>query len=569
MPHARRIPLLVAIVPLVALAACAAGKAGRSAAGIAGNAARSAARQVRDAIPAGPRTRAERTEYRETSSHADVLAFVDSLHALAVAREAMVVDTLGRSAEGRVLPLVIASRPAVRTPEEARASGRPIVWVQGNIHAGEVEGKEAVQSVLRDLVLARWPNALDSVVLLAVPIYNADGNEKLASQSRNRREQNGPEQVGERANGQGLDLNRDYVKAEAPETRASLEAFRRWDPDVFVDLHTTNGSYHGYALTYSPSLHPASPLGRWTRDTLLPELRRRMRERHRFETFDYGNFTTGYGDDVTTDTTKRGWWSYEHLPRFGSNYYGLRNRVAILSEAYSHDPFERRVKATDAFVREILSMAARHGTGLRARGRSADILAGQPGPRRVPVAARLTTTPVVQPVIAEDLVVDADSVPDEPGVPRGLERSGRFRTLQLPTYLSFDATAWATPSGGWAIPAGLDTVARLLQAHGIDVRRVTRDTTVLAFTDVVDSVVVAPRAFQGHRLVRVVARREPRAAATALAPGGWFVPSGQRLGALAAVMLSASSDDGVATWGLLGGRLRAGAPFPVREVAGR
>src|SRR6202022_808441 len=106
---------------------------------------------------------------------------------------------------------------------------------------------------------------------IAVPIYNAGGNERFAPQSVNRPEQNGPAMVGVRANAQNLDLNRDYVKAEAPETRASLAMFNAWNPDVFVDLHTTDGSFHGYALTYSPSLNPAAPLGDYTR-TLLAEL---------------------------------------------------------------------------------------------------------------------------------------------------------------------------------------------------------------------------------------------------------------------------------------------------------
>ena len=116
------------------------------------------------------------------------------------------------------------------TPAEARALRRPIVYVQGNIHAGEVEGKEALLALLRDLTNSPEPNVLDSIILIAVPIYNADGNEKFASQEVNRREQNGPELVGERANAQGFDLNRDYVKAEAPETRASLAMFNAWDP---------------------------------------------------------------------------------------------------------------------------------------------------------------------------------------------------------------------------------------------------------------------------------------------------------------------------------------------------
>jgi hypothetical protein len=521
-----------------------------------------------DLAPAshGPRTRAERTAYTETSSHADVLAFLDSLARLAPG--VLHVDTLGRSTEGRVLPLVIAARPGVRTVEAARATGRPIVWVQGNIHAGEVEGKEALQAVLRDLALARGRNALDSIVLLAVPIYNADGNERLGPQARNRSEQHGPALVGQRPNGQGLDLNRDYIKAEAPETRASLAAFARWDPDVFVDLHTTNGSYHGYALTYSPSLHPAAPLRAWTADTLLPILRRRMRERHRFETFDYGNFTTGYGDDVSTDTTKRGWWTYEHVPRFGTNYFGLRNRVAILSEAYSHDPFARRVAATDAFVREVLSLAAEQGSELRRRGRDADLAMLLGRVAEVAVAAQLTRNGVMQPVIAEDLVADADSVPGEPGVPRGLRRSGRFRTLSMPTHLTFDATSRVRLPEAWIIPAGLDTVASLLRAHGIEVRRLAADTAVDVGVERVDSLVVAARPFQGHRLVRVIASGAPARERRTVPAGSWIVPSGQRLAVLAAVLLSSSSDDGVATWGLLGDTLRAGQGFPIWRLWG-
>ena len=164
-------------------------------------------------VPA-PRTRAERTDYRETSSYADVTTFLDSL----VAAGAKVHRfPMGRTVQGRQIPVVVASRPLVRTPDEARRLGRPVVYVQGNIHAGEVEGKEALQALLRDLTLAPGPNALDSIVLIAVPIYNVDGNERLASQSVNRTEQNGPEMVGTRANAQRLDLNRDYVKAEAPE----------------------------------------------------------------------------------------------------------------------------------------------------------------------------------------------------------------------------------------------------------------------------------------------------------------------------------------------------------------
>ena len=369
-----------------------------------------------------PHTRAERTSYAETSTYADVIAFIDTLQRLGVQ---MSRQELGRTTEGRVLPLLVLSRPQVTTPEQARALNRPVVYVQANIHAGEVEGKEALLALVRDLATTR-NNVLDSIVLIAVPIYNADGNERFEPQSVNRTEQNGPESVGQRPNAQMLDLNRDYVKAEAPETRASLAAFEKWNPDVFVDLHTTDGSFHGYALTYAPSLNPAArDAGAYTRDSLLPELRRRMKARDGFEVFDYGNFDTQYEERDITDTVKSGWFTYDHRPRFGTNYFGLRQRISILSEAYSHDPFERRVKSTYAFVHELLSLVAERGAKIRAIGSAADAeLARGAFGAAIPIRSRLTTAPRTLPVIFEVMAHTGDSSLTQPGVPRGFRRTG-------------------------------------------------------------------------------------------------------------------------------------------------
>ncbi|GLC24046.1 M14 family metallopeptidase [Roseisolibacter agri] len=513
-----------------------------------------------------PLTRAERTQYQETSRHEDVLAFLDSL----VAMDGRLVRTsIGRSGEGRDLPAIVASRPRVATPAEARALRRPVVYVQGNIHAGEVEGKEALQMVLRDLALDPHPNVLDSIVLVAVPIYNADGNEKWGPQARQRGAQNGPETVGQRPNAAGLDLNRDYVKLEAPETRASLAAFNAWDPDVFVDLHTTNGSYHGYALTYSPSLHPAAPLGAFTHDTVLPELRRRMKARRGFETFPYGNFGADEGigpRQPLTDSVKTGWYTYEHKPRYGTNYYGLRGRLSVLSEAYSHDPFGRRVASTYAFVRELLSLVAERPTAARlAAARTQTPTPARPG-GAVPIRARFAP-PSRQPVLVEVLTATGDSSRTEPGVPRGIRRTGRYLAQEMPVVDRFAGTLTrAIPAGGWAIDAaapGADSAVKLLLAHGI---RVTRAGS-LAATDVetfrADSVVKAARAFQGHQEVRLEGtwRTERRA------HGDSFVVSAdQPLALLALLLLDPQSDDGLATWNVFDAALRVGGDFPVTRL---
>ncbi len=202
-----------------------------------------------------PLTRAERTNFLETSRYDDVIAFLDSLKTLGARIE---IGSIGTTSEGRKLPYVIASRPLVKTPAEARRLGRPIAYIQGNIHAGEVEGKEAMQSLLRDLLFDKKKNVLDSVVLIVQPIYNADGNERFAPQAQNRGAQNGPEMVGTRQNASRWNLNRDYIGVDAPETRGAMAMLNAWNPDLFMDLHTTDGSIHGYGLTYSPPLTPTA-----------------------------------------------------------------------------------------------------------------------------------------------------------------------------------------------------------------------------------------------------------------------------------------------------------------------
>src|SRR3954467_9065737 len=202
-----------------------------------------------------PLTRAERTNFTETSHYDDVVVFIDSLKKLGAK---IATGSIAKTVEGRELPYVIASRPLFTTPAAARQANRAVAYIQANIHAGEVEGKEAMQAMLRDLLFDKKKNVLDSIVLIVQPIYNADGNEKWGPQARNRGAQNGPEMVGTRQNASGWNLNRDYVDADAPETRGSLAMFNKWNPDLFMDLHTTDGSIHGYALTYSPPLTPAA-----------------------------------------------------------------------------------------------------------------------------------------------------------------------------------------------------------------------------------------------------------------------------------------------------------------------
>ena len=514
-----------------------------------------------------PRTRPELTRYQETSHYADVRQFLDSLRAIGAP---LTFGSIGKTTEGRDIPYVVASRPQVQTAAQAKALGRPIVYVQGNIHAGEVEGKDALLALLRDLTFSRTPNALDSIVLIAVPIYNADGNERFASQSVNRTEQNGPELVGVRANGQNLDLNRDYVKAEAPETRASLAMFNTWDPDVFVDLHTTDGSFHGYALTYSPSLSPAAVFGGiYARDSLLPVLRERMRTRDGFEVFDYGNFVSDERGLVPDSSVREAWATYDSRPRFGTNYYGVRGRIGILSEAYSHDSLARRIASTYAFVKEILSLAAEKGQAIRSLSARADSqpLAWGRSPDSVQLVAirsQLIATPRTIGVIKEDLMKTGDSARTQPGVPRGERRSGVFKTIPMPVYDGFTSTLDRLPPAAYVIAPQDTAVVTLLRLHGVRVDRSDSAWIARGETFTIDSIISVPRAFQGHHEVRL--KGTWQRGLQSLPPKSFIVSTAQPRGVLIVYLLEPESDDGFTTWNFFDADLKKGGRFPVTRV---
>jgi hypothetical protein len=568
-----------------------------------------------------PQTRPERTGYRETSTYQDVVDFLDSLQAKAGDR--IWVGTIGRTTEGRDLPFVIASRPLVTSPAQAKRLGRPVVYVQGNIHAGEVEGKEAMQALLRDLVMKTGPSVLDSIVLIAVPIYNADGNERFGPQAQRRGAQNGPEMVGQRPNARSFDLNRDYIKAEAPETRASLMMFNAWDPDVFVDLHTTDGSMHGYALTYSPSLNPAAGLanttygGAFARDSLLPVIRRRMQAKHNFAIFDYGNFNegcasgrgadptaggrgrgAGRGNDTSAAGAARGgaarggaggavgaggggargggrgappdtmpdtWCTYEHLPRYGTNYYGLRGRISILSEAMSHDPFERRVKSTYAFVQEILSISAEKRASILALAERSDRNLSSGKLTDVPVRSRMTATPLHVPVSFEVILPRAqgDTAALQPGMSANNKRTGRFKTATMSVFDRFDPSLTVKAPQAYVIPGiGADSAIAMLRLHGVIVERLRTAWSGAGETFTVDT--LQKGNFSGSPTSRVSGHWSP--ATIDASAGAYIVRTTQPLGVLAVYLLEPESDDGLSFWHHFDPLIALGRDHPVARV---
>ena len=495
-------------------------------------------------------TRAERTEYRETSSHADVVDFLER----AAARSPFIhYTTYGYTTEGRPLPLAVVGDIEDPTPASVRASGKTVVYLQGNIHAGEVCGKEALQMLLRDLLAGDHGQWRESMVLLIAPIYNADGNERVTLTNRGR--QHGPiGGMGQRPNAQGYDLNRHHMKLESPEARSVARLFSRYDPHVSVDLHTTNGTRHAYHLTYSPPLHPNTPPGidAFLRDGLFPHVTEEIRNKHGWEYYYYGNaFARGGGEPA--------WYTFDHRPRFNNNYIGLRNRIAILSEAYSYASFEERVLATLYFVEEILDYVHEHADEVRQVVADADSASVVGESLALRAAPERSAEPVD--ILMGAVVEEAHPLTGRPL----LLRADTQYVETMYEYGTFSPTLSERVPQAYLIPADLDEVLTRLAAHGIALEPAeAAPLGVESFH--IDSIRTAERPFQGRNEQTLFGRYEPGQVTPA--PGDMLARVDQPLGRLLFSLLEPRSDDGFANWGFLADRVEDGGAYPIVRVPG-
>jgi hypothetical protein len=519
------------------------------------------------------KTRAELSDYRETSRYAEVMVFCEQLQK---SSPQVRLRTFGRSYEGRDLPLLIISEPAVSTPSEARASGKTIVLFLGNIHAGEVEGKEASLAVARRLVQGDLRPFLSKLVVLVAPIYNADGNERISM--KNRSEQNGPiGGVGVRENAQGLDLNRDFMKAEAPETRALLRLFTEWDPHLTVDLHTTDGSFHGYHLTYSPPLNPSADqaLVDYHRENLFPALTEVMLHGHGFRIYYYGNFASRDslarqsifpGEPKGDPTQPKIWRTFSPQPRVGLNYVGLRNRLFVLSEAYSYLDFRRRVEATAAFVEEILRYSAAHAPEIRQLTRQADervakAQAGAASNIAVEYAPKPLPKPV--PILVGEVIKKTNTLS---GAEMTVMVEDAAHPVEMLDYGLFYAKRSVPIPQAYVIPRdeALRPLVENLRTHGIQVEEVAKPLTAKTEAFTIESVNHATRPVQGHKISSVTGRWAEQE--SHFDQGSWMVRTTQPLGLLAAFLLEPESDDGLLAWNFLDQFLQPGKVIPIHKV---
>jgi len=492
----------------------------------------------------GPTTTAESTNYDATSTYADVLAFIRALQKLS---PHVRVETIAVSAEGRAIPLLVVGKPAPRDPLALRYDKRIVVYIQANIHAGEVEGKEATLMLVRDVLLDPKLPYLDKVVLLVAPVFNADGNDKM--DPRNRMGQAGPAKgSGVRHNGQNLDLNRDAMKLESPEMRGLVRnVFTRWDPLVVVDCHTTDGSYHQEPVTYSWPLCPNGDpeVLKYARDKMLPAVDATLEKR-------YGTLSLPYGDPMDFRDMEKGWRTFGHQPRYMTNYVGLRNRLAILDENYNYADFRTRVAGNYHLLKAILDYAAANAAEIQRLAAEADARTVQSGlePRETDTfGLDIDVRPLPGKITVLGYEMEAPPPPAEGAAGGGFPRlrpTDRKKTYSMPYHADFFPQRTVRLPYAYLIPVAAADIPDKLRDHGVAVERLTEPASLEVEAFRIQEIKGAERIYQGHRTNTVkgafaVETKE-------FPPGTLLVRTAQPLGRLAAYLLEPESDDGLLVW---------------------
>ncbi|HUF05352.1 MAG TPA: M14 family metallopeptidase [Aridibacter sp.] len=483
------------------------------------------------------RTHAERTEYKETPRYAETVKFSKRL---ADHSPLVTYRSIGKSREGRDIPLLIAASGATFDPASAREAGKAVVLVQAGIHSGESDGKDAGLALFRDIaVTGSAAGLLKDTVILFIPVYNVDGHEMFGK--FNRINQNGPEETGFRANSANQNLNRDYMKADNPETRAWLSLWNEWNPDFFIDCHVTDGADYRYNITWEYARHEEAPdaLKTWMARHFEVQVIKRVEQS--------GNLLSPYLQFADRSDPTKGIFTFIATPRFATGYTPLRNRTGLLIEAHSLKAYKPRVKGTYDLVKEMIEEIGSEKASLLEANAAADKAAASRGGRKS------DAFPLVLSIVREsnrtfDLKGFETTHVDS-------EASGAKRLVYGPhpkdvTIRWFDGTTVSrsvVPPDFYVIPPQWTEVIDRLEAHGVRFGRLNEASKIEVECYRFKDAKWATSPFEGRITLR--AEAEPVTESRFFPKGSVVVPVAQEASAVAIHLLEPDAPDSLFYWG--------------------
>ncbi|MHB8094833.1 MAG: M14 family zinc carboxypeptidase [Candidatus Aminicenantales bacterium] len=501
-------------------------------------------------------TVSEKTGFEETSSAQQILEFINALQWNS---ENISVFDLFTSELGRVCPVVVLANPRITSPEEAKASGKPVVFILGGIHPGEYSGKEADLMIMRDILLGDKKHLLDNQIILICPNFNVDGNEARSTTAGL------PKFRGQRANALGFDLNRDAIKLETNSVRKLNEnVFNRWDPFLIYDTHHMGGMKHAYPIVYTASTVPTA--GAEPRDylvqSLFPAVRGNVKDKWGLEIF----FHCGTNGDREGTPWPPTVWSHDYAAwttegKFVVAAYGLRNRMSILCESNGTNTSEKHVYSQYAYVHELLEYTNVHGREMAQICREADkatvdkVLAkAESGQLKNWVEGKYESRGKVDLLLYPEIIQEYIPGTSIRRIQPGLLEKGPVLYRGIEDLTKPVGIKEATMPRGYLIPAGLAGIAEKLRVHGIKVEVLEIPVRASGEEFIVDRLAGVQKG--GYTMMKLDGRFRP-IAAREFPAGTYRVDLAQPLADLAFYCLEPEVGDGFAGWGLFNDYLRS------------
>lgn len=434
----------------------------------------------------------ETSGYLETPSYE---ATIDYCRQLDASSPMITYTTFGKSARGKALPLLILDRDGFTQPEEIRRAGRTLLLLQACIHAGESDGKDAGLMLFRDLTIGSpqpgnagtggskprevkhliKPSSelLENVSIIFIPIFNVDGHERFGPY--NRINQNGPREMGWRTTANNLNLNRDYLKAEAPEMQAWLTMFNRWMPDFFVDAHTTDGADYQYVLTYLMEIYGDMDEGltNWSKNTFIPRMQTHMNNSG-YPVYPYVGFRNWHDP-------RSGLITHVAPPMLSQGYTSLRNRPGLLIETHMLKPYRQRVESTYECILTTLEILGKESVSLRRLIQTADQFTQSDSFLKEPFPLEFETRKDDS-LMVEFLGVEYEMVKSDITGGNWFKYSDKPAAFQLPYFSSTRPVLTVKLPRAYVIPPEWKTIIDRIRIHGIKTWELSKDVMLAVAT---------------------------------------------------------------------------------------
>jgi len=473
----------------------------------------------------------ERTNFAETGDYAEAVAFCTALDR--TSDQAKVI-TFGKSPQGRDLIALVLSSDQRHSLRDLKASPKPVVLINNGIHSGEIEGKDACMMMIRDLIrdAGRYKDVTEKLEIVMIPIFSVDAHERRSA--FNRINQNGPREMGWRTTANNLNLNRDFIKADAPEMRGMIGLIRDIAPDFFFDNHTSDGADFQYHIM--PDLPVAQTQGEGAAafsKTLYGSVKTAV-EKDGFLVAPYFNLADRADPSKGISVSDFG-------PRYSTGYFAALNRPAMLIETHMLKPYENRVKSTASMVLRTLEYLAAYADELKRMNQRADREAVDA--KEFVVASRLTSTRT--PFSFLGFEVEYKDSPVTGG--RMISWTNRKKTFETFLRNTYEPSQTVAAPKAYAVPVQYSSVLALLDLHGIEYRTLKEDLTSDYETYRLSNVKFATEPFEGRIAPSFTATKIVQK--VTLSAGSAIVPVSQPRGKLVVHMLEATAPDSLLRWG--------------------